>query len=396
MSSLNLESQAIKKPALKRTALYDEHVRLGGRLIDFGGWELPVQYSGVMDEHEACRNSVGLFDVSHMGEILVEGRQGDGDAEFFLNYLVTNDVRKLEVGQAQYTAMCEENGGIVDDLVIYRRGPDRFLVVVNASNTEKDFNHMLKIHEEFQAFKHKIPGHTAFNVSLTNASSKYTQLALQGRHAQAILSQLTSIDLSKMKTYWFAETPVAGIPAILGRTGYTGEDGFEIYTSWESGPDLWRALEEKGKPFGLKPCGLGARDTLRMEMKYPLYGNELSGETLPLETGLAWVVKLQKGDFRGRSALLEAQKKGLKKCLVGVGLLERGIARHGYPVCSADGSKVMGHITSGTQSPSLKRSIGIAQVDCEAATLGAKITVDIRGSKVPAEIIPTPFYKRPY
>ncbi|MEO5970576.1 MAG: glycine cleavage system aminomethyltransferase GcvT [Bdellovibrionia bacterium] len=373
---------------LKRTALYEEHVRMGGRLIDFGGWELPVQYSGVMEEHETCRKAAGLFDVSHMGEVHVEG----SDAERYLNYLVTNNVAKIAIGQAQYTSMCHESGGIVDDLVIYRRAKDKFLVVVNASNTDKDFKHMLYVQSHLEK---KHPGE--FNdLRVTNESSRYTQIALQGRHAAAILGQLTSSDLSSIKTYWFLEGEVLGIPAIIGRTGYTGEDGFEIYVPWERGPEVWRALEEKGKPYGLKPCGLGARDTLRLEMKYPLYGNELTDETLPLEVGLGWVFKADKGDFMGRTPNVEAKAKGLNRGLAGIKLLGRGIPRHGYKIFTQDGTLEIGEVTSGTQSPSLKQSIGIAYVKSDYSKLGTQLTVDIRGTKVPAEIISTPFYKRPY
>ena len=365
---------------LKKTALYEEHKRLGGRLIDFGGWELPVQYSGVMDEHLACRASAGLFDVSHMGEVHVEGPE----SEKFLNYLVTNNVSKIAVGQAQYTAMCNENGGIVDDLVIYRRASDRFLVVVNSSNTEKDFDWMLKVHARS---KHQ--------TRITNESSKYTQIALQGKNAAAILQTLTDTPLAPIKTYWFAEgTVLKTIPAILARTGYTGEDGFEIYVPWDMGPQVWRALMEAGEKFGIKPCGLGARDTLRLEMKYPLYGNELSDETNPLEAGLGWVTKLDKGDFVGRGPTAMLKEKGLARQLVGLKLLDRGIPRHGYAVYTADGQTRIGEITSGTQSPSLKESVGIAYVGTGHTAIGSKLTVDIRGTKVPAEVVATPFYKK--
>lgn len=374
---------------LKRTALFEEHQKLGGRLIDFGGWELPVQYSGVLDEHLACRNAAGLFDVSHMGEVHVEGT----GAEAFLNYLVTNDLSKAAMGQAQYSAMCNLNGGIVDDLVTYRRAQDRFLVVVNASNTEKDFAHMQKVLELFQQSSPEL----AKNLKLTNESSKYSQIAIQGPKAKDILQTLTQTPLSEIKTYWFREGEIlGGITAILARTGYTGEDGFEIYVPWDRGPDVWRALITAGSPHGLKPCGLGARDTLRLEMKYPLYGNELTDETNPLEAGLGWVTKLDKGDFVGRAPVLRSKETGLKRKLVGLKLLDRGIARHGYAVYSADGKTQIGEVTSGTQSPCLKQSIGIAYVPLNQANNGSRVTIDIRGQKIPAEVIPTPFYKRNY
>ncbi|MGK5082211.1 glycine cleavage system aminomethyltransferase GcvT [Bdellovibrionota bacterium FG-1] len=372
---------------LKRTALFEEHQRLGGRLIDFGGWELPVQYSGVMDEHIACRTAAGLFDVSHMGEVHAEGAQ----AEAFLNYLVSNNVSKIALGQAQYTVMCNARGGIVDDLLIYKRTPGRYLVVVNASNTDKDFAHMKEIETQFRS------KHPQADLRVTNESRQYTQIAVQGPKAVEIAQKLTSTPLSAIKTYWFAEGTVLGsIPAILARTGYTGEDGFEIYVAWDQGPKVWRALIEAGQPLGLKPCGLGARDTLRLEMKYPLYGHELSDETNPLESGSGWVTKLEKDDFVGKAPIVAAKNAGLKRALVGLRLLERGIPRQGYAVYDAEGKTRIGEVTSGTQSPSTKLAIGIAYVTLPHASVGSRLTVDIRGQKILAEVVPTPFYKRPY
>jgi aminomethyltransferase len=373
---------------IKRTALFEEHQKLGGRLIDFGGWELPVQYTGVIDEHMACRTAVGLFDVSHMGEVHVSGNQ----AEAFLNYLVTNNVAKISIGQAQYTAMCHASGGIVDDLIIYKRGSDSFLVVVNASNTDKDFSHIQSIEKIFRA-KHSI---NASDLLITNESSRYTQIAVQGPHAAMVLQRLTKTDLSLIKNYWFSEGEVCGLPAIIARTGYTGEDGFELYVAWEKGPDVWRALLEAGKNEGIKACGLGARDTLRLEMKYPLYGNELSDHTNPLEAGLGWVTKLDKDDFVGKAPIVAAKAAGLSRQLVGLKLLERGIARHGYHVFSQDGSLELGEVTSGTQSPCSKQSIAVAYIKTGSAQIGTRLSVDIRGQKIAAEVIPTPFYKRPY
>ncbi len=375
---------------LKRTALFAEHQALGGRLIDFGGWELPVQYTGVMDEHKACRDAAGLFDVSHMGEFHVEGK----DSPQFLNFLLSNDIGKLAVGQAQYTLMCNPQGGLVDDLVVYRRAMDRFLVVVNASNTDKDFAWAQKVLSDFRR------AHPSAQLTLENKSAEYTQIALQGRKAQEILSQLTTVNLASIKTYWFAEgSLVGGVPAVIARTGYTGEDGFELYVPWDRGPEVWRALLEAGKPHGLKPCGLGARDTLRLEMKYPLYGNELGDTTNALECGLGWVIKLEKGsDFVGRSALLETKEKGLQRSLVGLKMLERGIPRHGYTVHATPdpASPAIGEVTSGTQSPSLGYSVAVVSIKNENAALGTSLWIDIRGSKVKAEVVPTPFYKKPY
>ena len=370
---------------LKRTALFEEHQKLGGRLIDFGGWELPVQYTGVMDEHLTCRAKAGLFDVSHMGEIHVQGQS----AESFLNSLVTNQVAKLTVGQAQYTVMCHESGGIVDDLIIYKRAPDLYLVVVNAGNTEKDFKHIQKFEASFREQN--------LNCDLTveDHSSRYSQIALQGPLAEQILQNLTSCSLREIKNYHFKEhTLKGGISAILARTGYTGEDGFEIYVSWKDGPEVWRMLLECGLPLGMKPCGLGARDTLRLEMKYPLYGNELTDQTHPLEAGLGWVVKMDKVDFQGKAALLQLKEQGLKRQLVGLKLLERGIARHGYEVFSQDGSESLGWITSGTQSPSTRESIAIAYLNRPYGILGSQVRVNIRGVKVLAEVVATPFYQR--
>lgn len=364
---------------LKPTALLEEHRKLKGRLIDFGGWELPVQYTGVIDEHVACRTGAGLFDVSHMGEIIVEG----DDAEAFLNRLLTNDVAKMVDGQAQYSAMCYEDGGIVDDLITYRRSAGRYLVVVNASNTDKDFEWMRKIHAQF-----------GFRCRLENRSAEYSQIAIQGPKAVAILQKITKTPLDGIKTYHFREGQVlGGVPAILARTGYTGEDGFEVYTAWNDGPKVWSALMEAGAAEGIKPCGLGARDTLRLEVKYPLYGNELTAKTNPLEAGLGWVVKLDK-DFVGRAALVAAKEKGLTRKLVGFKLLGAGIPRQEYRIFDAAGTREIGVVTSGTHSPCLKIPVGIGYVETSAGAIGTKIAVDIRGNKIPAEIVATPFYKK--
>lgn len=366
---------------LKRTSLFEEHTKLGGRLIDFGGWELPVQYSGVMDEHLNCRANAGLFDVSHMGEIHVEG----ADSEAFLNYLVTNNVTKLAINQAQYNVMCNERGGAVDDLVIYRRAKNNFLVVVNASNTDKDFAHIQAVQTKF----------AASDLRITNESPKYTQIAVQGPKAMAIVQRLTSSALAPIKNYWFTEGKLLNeIPAIIARTGYTGEDGFELYLAWEKGPEVWRALLEAGKNDGLKPCGLGARDTLRLEMKYPLYGHELTEETNPLCAAVDWVVKLDKGNFLGKDAIIKQKENGLKYHSVGIELLDRGIPRQGYGVFSEDGREQIGEITSGTQSPSLKLAIGIAKVTLPYVKVGSKLAVEIRGVKIPARVVETPFYRK--
>lgn len=369
---------------LKRTALFEEHTRLNGQMVDFGGWELPVQYTGVKDEHLGCRASVGLFDVSHMGEFHVEGP----GAAAFLDYAVTNSNSDLGMGQARYTTMCYEDGGIVDDLLVYRRDQTRFLVVVNAANTAKDFEHMSKLKASFKS--------KTGSFTLTNESPNYTQIAIQGRNAEAILQQLTKTKLSEIKYYWFEEGTVLNkIPAVLARTGYTGEDGFEVYIPWKNGPEVWRALFEAGQPHDIKPCGLGARDTLRLEMKFPLYGNDISDKTNPLEAGLGWVVKLKKENFLGKTALVSVKEKGLQRKLVGLKPLDRGIPRHGYPVLSPDGKRI-GEVTSGTQAPSLNEAIAIAYVPTAFSEIGSEVGIEIRGKAIGAQVVETPFYKRPY
>lgn len=371
----------------KKTALYDSHLALSGRMVDFGGWQMPVQYTGVMDEHNACRKAVGLFDVSHMGEVFVIGK----DAEAFLNELVSNDVSKLQVKQAQYTVMCHSTGGIVDDLVIYRRSPENFLLVVNAANTDKDFAHIQKVESQWKA------SHSGCDLTIQNKSDQFSQIAIQGRLAEKILQKFSSVNLTPIKTYWFDEGMFSGkIPTIFARTGYTGEDGFELYVPWSSGPEVWSALLEHGKEFGLKPCGLGARDTLRLEMKYPLYGHELGDETNPLEAGVGWVVKLGKSGFVGKTPIENTKAAGLKKKLVGFEIKGRGIPRQGYSIFDPTQSKKIGEVTSGTQSPSLSKPIGIAYVDTEFSENGRELFIEIRDQKIPLVIVPTPFYKRDY
>lgn len=366
---------------LRKTALFEEHKKLSGRLIDFGGWELPVQYTGVIDEHLACRTAAGLFDVSHMGEFSVTG----GDAERFLYRLVTNDVSKIEIGQAQYSILCQHDGGTIDDLIIYRRGENEYFVVVNASNTDKDFAWMKKIHHEER-----------FACALENVSGEWSQIAIQGPKAAAILQTLTRANLSEIKTFRFVEDRVDGVSSIIARTGYTGEDGFELYMPWKDAPRVWRALLAKGTPEGLKACGLGARDTLRLEVKYPLYGHELSDTTNPIEAGLGWAVKLDKSDFIGKDSLSTAKANGPEKKLVGIELKAAGIPRQGYKIFDETGTREVGVVTSGTQSPTLKKSVGIIYVSPEYATIGTKLRVEIRANQIPAEVIATPFYKRSY
>jgi aminomethyltransferase len=365
---------------LKRTALYKCHLEAGGKMVDFGGWHLPIQYTGegmgVIGEHLNCRSAAGLFDVSHMGEVRVKGK----NAGTYLDYLLTNQPSLLEVWQAQYSAMCNPQGGIIDDLVVYKLGTEEYLVVVNASNTQKDFNWMLEVSKTFS------------DLTVENQSAQYSQIAIQGPLAQKILQSLTSLDLASIKTYWCQSgTILDNIPTLFARTGYTGEDGFEIYLPWDSAPQVWNALLKNGAPLGLKPCGLGARDTLRLEMKYALYGQELTETTPVLEAGLGWVVKNTK-NYIGKEAVLASRPQ--KKC-IGLEMLEPGIPRSHYAIYDATGTTLIGKVTSGTQSPSLKKAIAIAYVQSGYAKVGTLITVDIRGNKVKASVVKTPFLKKP-
>ncbi len=363
----------------KKTSLYDEHVKAGGKIVDFAGWQMPVQYEGLSQEHNACRQGVGLFDVSHMGEVLVRGK---GALEF-LNNLVTNDVSKIQINQAQYTVMCNSSGGCVDDLIVHKISDEEYFLCVNASNTDKDFE-WIKSHAS----------HTSGGVSVTNVSSEYSQIAIQGRHAEAILQKLSKTNLRDIKYYWFQKGSVLDSNAIIARTGYTGEDGFEIYSSWDSGPKIWSALMEAGASFGIKPCGLGARDTLRTEMKFPLYGHEIDDNTFPTEAGLSWVVKLQKANFIGKQPLEELKAKGIQKASVGLKCNTPAIPRQGYEV-HKDG-KVVGKITSGTLSPSLKYGVAIASLQKNLSEIGTQVDVMIRGQAHSHTVVETPFYKRNY
>ncbi|WP_144526706.1 glycine cleavage system aminomethyltransferase GcvT [Peribacillus simplex] len=363
---------------LKRTPLFEVYREYGGKTIDFGGWELPVQFSGIKDEHEAVRTKAGLFDVSHMGEVDVKG---PGSLSF-LQKMLTNDISKLQLGGAQYTAMCYENGGTVDDLIVYKRAEDDYLLVVNAANTEKDFNWL--------------QANLTEDVQITNVSSDYTQLALQGPSAEKILQKLSgNTDLSEIGFFKFKENVlINGISTLVSRTGYTGEDGFEIYSDSENGPALWKAIMEAGKEEGVQPIGLGARDTLRFEAKLPLYGQELSADITPMEAGIGFAVKVDKEvDFFGKAVLAEQKEKGAPRKLVGIEMIDRGIPRHGYKVYSGD--KAIGEVTTGTQSPTLKKNVGLVLIDKEFSVLDAEVEVEIRSKRLKAVIIQTPFYKKP-
>ncbi|HUP44739.1 MAG TPA: glycine cleavage system aminomethyltransferase GcvT [Thermoanaerobaculia bacterium] len=356
---------------LRKTPLNAIEKELGGKMVDFGGWELPVQYSGILEEHEAVRTRAGIFDVSHMGELTVRGPQ----ALDLLQKTTCNDVSKLEDGRAQYNGLLYPTAGFVDDIVIYRNAADDYFVVANASNTDKDYEWIEDIAREM-------------DVEVKNVSADYAQLALQGPEAERILQTLTGADLPAIKYYRFAKGTVDGIPALISRTGYTGEDGFELYVSPAEAPRLMRRLVDAGA----KPCGLGARDTLRLEAKMALYGNDIDHSTTPIEADLAWIVKLEKGDFLGRDVLQREKSEGPARRLVGFEMIDRGIARHGYPV--VDGGEEIGVVTSGTYSPTLKKAIGLAYLPLDKTAQGSEFKIVIRGKEARARVVPTPFYKR--
>lgn len=360
---------------MKKTVLNQVHRDAGARMVEFGGWDMPVQYSGVIAEHLAVRETAGLFDVSHMGEIEVSGPQ----AFDFLQYATINDVAALADGQVQYTALCYPSGGVVDDLTLYRFAADNYLLCVNAANIEKDFEWLQKLFGESDFSE----------LQLSNRSSEFAQLALQGPRAEAILQTLTTTELSSIKYYWFTQGEVAGVRTIISRTGYTGEDGFELYCPAADGVKLWQAIMAAGEPHGLLPTGLGARDTLRLEKAYALYGHEITAEILPLEARLAWITKLKKGPFVGAQALISAKEAGLKRKLIGLKLTESGVPRENYPVFCA--GREVGYVTSGTMSPCLKQGIALALVEAEVADGEQPLQIGIRKRQVAAERVSPPF-----
>ena len=361
---------------LKKTPLNEIHRSSGGKMVDFGGWDMPVQYTaGVIAEHMATRERAGLFDVSHMGEFWVEGE----DAIRFVNRLTTNDVTKLVDGQAHYSALTNEKGGVVDDLLVYRFDVDKLLLVVNASTTDKDWDWITS---------HKADE----NITLTNASKDYCQIAVQGPRAREIAQTLTDVDLAEIKYYHFTAGTFDGVDAIISRTGYTGEDGFEVYANREHAEKIWRDLLAAGEQFGILPCGLAARNTLRLESAMSLYGHELSDTISPLEANLGWICKLNKGEFIGREAMAKLKAEGLQRKLVGFEMTDKGIARDDCEVYVGD--EKVGYVSSGSPAPFLKKNIGLAFVPVEFAKTGQEITIDVRGKKLAAVIVPTPFYKR--
>jgi len=359
---------------LRKTPLNEAHRAAGARMVDFGGWDMPVQYSGIIDEHNAVRKAVGLFDVSHMGEIEIRGPE----ALALVQSVTTNNAARLQRGQVQYSGLLYEHGGFVDDILVHKVADDEFFLCVNASNQDKDYEH--------------IRSHNRWNCTVENAGPRFAQLAIQGPRALATLQKLTRVDLSSMRYYWFTDGEVSGEPARIARTGYTGEDGFEIYVTPERAVARWNEIMDAGRENGIKPVGLGARNTLRLEAKMALYGHEIDASITPLEADLAWIVKFDKGEFMGKAALERQQSEGVKRKLVGFEMRGRGIARDGYEV-RLNGSPA-GWVTSGGPAPALNKNIGLCYLPAEHAQAGLAIDILIRNQPVEAVTVPTPFYKR--
>lgn len=358
---------------LKTTPLLDLHKELGAKLVPFAGWNMPIQFAGVLSEHTCVRERVGLFDVSHMGEIEVEGK----DAKNFLQFLLSNNVEKMFDGSILYSLMCYETGGVVDDLLAYRFSENHYFLCVNASNSDKDYDWIAR---------HA----SSFNVNIKNTSSETSQLALQGPDAKNVLQSLCDISLDDLSYYNFRKGMVNNVESLISRTGYTGEDGFELYLSPEKVSEVFRSLMEQGRSYGVQPIGLGARDTLRIEMGYPLYGNEIDNNPTPLDAGLGWVIKFDKGEFLGRGSLLKQKEQGsLRRKLVGLKLLTRGVPRAHYQVFK-NGESV-GEVTSGTFSPTLNTGVGLCYVSSEYSDIGNHLDMKIRDQLVATEVIQLPF-----
>lgn len=357
---------------MKRTPLFNKHVSLGAKMVPFAGFEMPVQYSGLTEEHFAVREKAGLFDVSHMGQFFIEGP----GAKDLLQYVATNNADALKDGKAQYTCLTNENGGIVDDLIVYKIADEKYFVVVNASNIDKDWNH--------------INNHNTFGAIMTNASDEMSLLAIQGPKATEILQKLTPVQLQDLPYYHFTIGEVAGVQdVIISNTGYTGSGGFEIYFKNEDAEKLWDELLSAGEEFGMLPCGLGARDTLRLEKGFCLYGNDLDDNTTPLEAGLGWITKFDK-DFVAKDILEKQKSEGVTKKLAGFEMQEKAIPRNGYPVVDAEG-KTIGKVTSGTMSPMKKTRIGLAYLDTDFTKVGTEIFIQIRNKNIPAQVVKPPF-----
>jgi aminomethyltransferase len=367
--------QATDRP-LKKTPLHARHLASGAKMVAFGGWDMPLEYSGIVNEHMAVRQRAGLFDVSHMGEIEIAGR----DALEAVQRISCNDASRLAVGQAQYSGLLTAQGTFVDDLLVYRLAPQHFLLVVNASHIATDYAHITD--------KVKSVG----DAIAVDASARYALIAVQGPRAIDVLQPLTGVELDAMKYYWFAHGEVANVRATVSRTGYTGEDGFEIFVPPQSADRVWQALMASGQGVGLLPCGLGCRDTLRLEAAMRLHGNDIDTSTTVLEADLAWIVGWKKPDFIGASALRAQQAEGVRRKLVGFEMRDHGIARAGFDIY-VDAQKV-GTVTSGTLTPYLKKAIGLGYVPVEHSTAGNQFDVDVRGRRLRAEVVPTPFYKR--
>ena len=361
---------------LKKTPLHARHRASGAKMVPFGGWDMPVEYSGIVAEHMAVRTRAGLFDVSHMGEIEVAGK----DALVAVQRISSNDASKLQAGQAQYSALTTPQGTFVDDLLVYRLGPQHFLLVVNAGNIEKDYAWIAE---------HIMPAGDAVAV---NASSRYALLAVQGPEALEVMQPLTGVDLRSMKYYWFAHGEVASVRATISRTGYTGEDGFEIFVPPQSADRVWQAILDAGRSVDLIPAGLGARDTLRLEAAMRLYGNDNDETTTVLEADLGWMVGWTKDDFIGADVLRRQKAAGVRRKIVGFEMMDRGIARHGYDVYV--GEAKAGTVTSGTQTPFVKKAIGMAYLPVEHTAPDTEFDIDIRGRRTRARVVPLPFYKR--
>jgi aminomethyltransferase len=360
---------------LKKTPLYARHRASQARLVPYAGWEMPVEYTGITNEHLAVRTRAGLFDVSHMGEIEVAGK----DAVAALQHLTSNDVSGLKIGQAQYTGLLTPAGTFLDDMLVYRMAPSHFLLVANAANLAKDY---AWIAEQVK---------TLGDAAVVDSSSRYALIAIQGPAAREVLQPLTGVDLADLRYYWFANGEVANARATISRTGYTGEDGFEIFVPPNMADRVWLALLDSGRAADVIPCGLGARDTLRLEAAMRLYGNDIDESTSVVEAGLDWIVGWNKGEFIGRERLTEQRRAGVERKLVGFELIDRGIARQGYAV--VDGERRVGVVTSGTQTPFLKKAIGLAYVPVERAGPDSEITIDVRGRATAARVVPLPFYK---
>jgi aminomethyltransferase len=360
--------------ALKTTPLNSIHRALGAKMVDFGGWDMPVQYSGIIDEHHAVRRAVGVFDVSHMGEIEIHGPQ----AAQLTDFVTTNAVHNLKAGQARYSGLLYQHGGFVDDILVHKVAEDHYFLCVNASNQEKDFEHIRSMNR--------------FDAHVDFSSARYAQLAIQGPRARDTVRKLTPVDLAAIRYYWFADGEMCGVPARIARTGYTGEDGFEIYVAPAYAARIWNEVLAAGAEFGIKPCGLGARNTLRLEAGMALYGHEIDASISPFEAGLEWIVKLDKGEFVGREALLRQKEKGVTRKLAGFEMRGRGIGRDGYEVL-VNGSPA-GWVSSGSPAPTLNRNIGFCYLPVEQARPGVAIRIMIRNQPVDAVTVETPFYKR--